>query len=53
MLIGDTVHDSDVAEQMGVHCALVDIGHVSRERLLKTGRNVFESLDSLNKYING
>jgi len=53
LLIGDTVHDSDVAEQMGVHCVLVDIGHVSRERLLKTGRNVFESLDSLNKYING
>ena len=53
LLIGDTIHDSDVAEQMGVHCVLVDIGHVSRERLLKTGRNVFESLDSLNKYING
>ena len=53
MLIGDTVHDSDVAEHMGVHCVLVDIGHVSRERLLNTGRNVFESLDSLNRYING
>ena len=53
LLIGDTTHDSEVAEQMGVQCVLVDIGHVSRERLLKTGHNVFESLQSLIKYING
>lgn len=52
LLIGDTIHDSEVAEQMGIHCVLVDIGHVSRERLLKTGRNVFDSLKSLIKHIN-
>lgn len=52
LLIGDTIHDSEVAEQMGVQCVLVDIGHVSRERLLKTGRNVFRSLNSLIKHIN-
>ena len=53
LLIGDTIHDSDVAEQMGVHCVLVDIGHVSRQRLIKTGRDVFESLNSLNECIYG
>ena len=51
LLIGDTVHDSEVAEAMGIDCILVDIGHVSKSRLIKTGRNVYSSINSLIDYI--
>ena len=51
LLIGDTIHDSDVAEAMGVDCVLVSIGHVSLKRLKSTGPQVFESLSSVSNYI--
>lgn len=51
LLIGDTIHDSDVAEAMGVDCVLVSIGHVSLERLKSTGSQVFKSLSSVSNYI--
>ena len=38
LLIGDTVHDSEVAEEMGIDCWLVRGGHHPGERLLATGR---------------
>ena len=45
LLIGDTVHDSEVAQAMGIDCILIGNGHVSHERLLKTGRPVFNRLE--------
>ena len=33
LMIGDTDHDAEVAEAMGVDCVLVAAGHQSRERL--------------------
>ena len=46
-LIGDTIHDYEVAQKIGCKCILVDRGHQSRTRLLKTKvpvvRNLFEA----------
>ena len=33
LMIGDTNHDSDVAEKMKINCILIDHGHVNRGRL--------------------
>ncbi len=44
MFIGDTVHDFEVAQAMGVQCVLVANGHNSRSRLEATGVPVFDSL---------
>ena len=51
LLIGDTIHDLEVASALGVDCILVDIGHVSSKRLIETGAPVFNSLDSVFKFI--
>jgi len=52
VLIGDTIHDSEVAEEMGVDCILVDHGHVNTNRLVKTGRIVQSSIRSVLELIN-
>lgn len=44
VLIGDTIHDHEVASAMGVHCILVDIGHHPRNRLEPLGTVVCSSL---------
>ena len=45
IMVGDTVHDSEVAEAMAIDCVLVEHGHVSRKRLEKTGRKVISNLN--------
>jgi len=44
LLIGDTVHDSEVAEAMGIDCWLVEGGHHAMERLAETGRRCLADL---------
>jgi phosphoglycolate phosphatase len=44
LLIGDTIHDHEVAEELGVGCALIARGHQKRERLEARGVPVFASL---------
>lgn len=44
LMIGDTLHDAEVARAMGVACVLVSGGHQSRETLLSTGLTVVDSL---------
>ena len=51
LMIGDTGHDSEVAEQMGIDCILVDHGHVNRSRLKKTGRKIFSNFMEIYKYL--
>ncbi|WP_372808922.1 HAD family hydrolase [Pontiella sp.] len=51
LFIGDTLHDFEVAEAMGVHCALVACGHNSRPRLEACGAPVFDSLADVGEYI--
>ena len=51
IMVGDTSHDSDVADAMGIDCVLVGNGHVSRKRLEKTGRKVVSNLNEFYKLI--
>ncbi|NLE28543.1 MAG: HAD family hydrolase [Phycisphaerae bacterium] len=44
LLIGDTLHDYEVARAIGVDCVLVASGHTSRERLETAGCCVLGSL---------
>lgn len=51
LFIGDTVHDFEVADAMGVQCALVANGHNSRERLEACGAPVLDSLSGARDHI--
>lgn len=44
MMIGDTLHDADVASAIGAQCVLVSRGHQSRETLLTSGFPVVNTL---------
>lgn len=50
-MIGDTNHDSDVAEELNINCILVDHGHVDGNRLKKTGRTVVSNLMDIINHI--
>jgi phosphoglycolate phosphatase len=47
VLVGDTLHDHEVAQEMGVRSALVTMGSHPRSRLAKTGAPVFDSLRAI------
>lgn len=49
-IIGDTVHDYEVAQELGIRCILVADGHQSEERLKSTGTNVIPELKYLNEF---
>lgn len=48
VLIGDTLHDYEVARVIGVDCILVADGHQSEQRLRASGAKVISSLAELN-----
>jgi phosphoglycolate phosphatase len=48
-MIGDTIHDFEVAEELGIKCILIADGHQSVERLQSTGAILFEKLENLMK----
>ena len=52
LLLGDTIHDKEVAEALGFKCVLIDIGHVSTQRLVMTGETVITELVSIIDYLN-
>jgi phosphoglycolate phosphatase len=47
VLVGDTLHDFEVAEAIGTHCILMAHGHHTPERLAATGVPVIHSLRDL------
>jgi phosphoglycolate phosphatase len=47
VLVGDTLHDAEVADALGVDCLLISSGHHSHERLSKLNHPVFSSLEML------
>ena len=47
LLIGDTVHDYEVATKLGVDCLLIANGHNSKERLLACGVPVLDGLEQV------
>lgn len=53
LLVGDTIHDHEVADAMGWQCVLVSNGHQSEERLRETGRPVVGCISLIPAYLNG
>ena len=51
LLIGDTLHDKDVASGLGVNCILIANGHQSKKRLLKQTDAVLNDLGNLFNYL--
>jgi phosphoglycolate phosphatase len=47
-IIGDTIHDSEVAAELQCRCILVATGHQSYSRLQKTGLPVINNLSEIN-----
>ncbi len=46
-IIGDTLHDWEVAQQLGTDCILIADGHQSEERLHTSGVQVLKGLQNL------
>jgi len=53
VMIGDTVHDFEVAGQIGVDCVLVYSGHQERKRLESCNCPVFDDLSGVDKWLTG
>lgn len=47
LIIGDTLHDAEVANELGFQCMLISDGHQSEERLRETGYPVFRTLSEM------
>ena len=53
LFVGDTVHDLEVARQVGCRCVLIAGGHQSRARLEASGAAVLEHIRRLPAYLAG
>lgn len=47
LMVGDTIHDHEVGQALGIEVILVARGHQSEQRLLTTGRAVAGSLEEI------
>ena len=47
LLVGDTMHDAEVARKMGIDCWLVTAGHHPEARLAEAGLPLFADLESV------
>jgi phosphoglycolate phosphatase len=47
VMVGDTLHDAEVAQTLGCGCVLFSGGHNDRKRLAATGRTVIDHMDEL------
>lgn len=47
VMVGDTLHDAEVAEACGFNCILYSQGHVSRRRLETKGVKIIDKLEEL------
>ena len=47
LMIGDTMHDADIAHELGFRCCLIPNGHHSRQRLEKSTAIIVDSLIDL------
>lgn len=52
VMIGDTIHDFEVAQAMGIGCILVAAGHNSRQRLESCDAKVIDNLGELKGRLN-
>jgi len=53
LLIGDTIHDFEVAKEINSDCILMSHGHQDEERLLKLGIPVVKDFQELNNLLKG
>ena len=51
LMIGDSLHDAEVAKALGVDCLLVCRGHQSRKTLETAGFPVWENLDQVGEIV--
>ena len=51
LLIGDTIHDYEVAKEINSDCILMSHGHQDEERLLKLGISVVKNFNELNNLL--
>lgn len=51
LLVGDTLHDHEVAEDLGVKCILVARGHQSRSRLEGAGVPVVDNIENITRWV--
>lgn len=51
VLVGDTLHDHEVAEEMGIGCVLIDQGHQSRRRLMQSGAPLLNNLGGVTELL--
>lgn len=52
VMIGDTIHDIEVADELGIECLIVANGHQSRRRIQSKTNNVINSHSELFELIN-
>ncbi len=52
LLIGDTIHDHEVAQILGVDCLLIPNGHQTPERLHACGRPLLADLEYIPTWLN-
>ncbi|WKZ57885.1 MAG: HAD hydrolase-like protein [Bdellovibrionota bacterium] len=51
LLVGDTDHDAEVADKLGLHCALINQGYQDRSILTRTRKPILSSLFDLQDWI--
>jgi phosphoglycolate phosphatase-like HAD superfamily hydrolase len=51
-MIGDTIHDHEVGEELGIRVILVCRGHQSEMRLRTTGREIAHDFNEVVELIN-
>lgn len=51
LFIGDTLHDAEVAEAMGVNCILIASGHQVKEKLILNHNMVLENMNQLQNFL--
>ena len=51
LFIGDTLHDAEVATELGIDCILIPNGHHSYERLVTSGVPVVDSIRDIMKML--
>ncbi len=51
LMVGDTLHDHEVAAELGCRCILITRGHQSKPRLLSVGRPLLDHLEDLPRLV--
>ncbi len=51
LCVGDLKSDAELAKAIGANCVLVGCGHMSRQRLEKTGFDVVDGITDIVKYL--